>query len=168
MKRISTTILLLLVSSTQMFGMPSWSTFTSPEGRYSILMPSEPTTSTQESTAADGTTKIPQYLATSGDSTTTYMVGYYDIPSGLVYDFDKTRDAFVAAVKGAILSESSISLGGYSGHELKIFVKGLDKVADSTMRVRFYEIRNRIYVVMCISSETVDAGRYFDSFLVTN
>lgn len=129
--------LLVMMSATLLFGLQAqtdWIKYSSLEGRYSILLPGEPKLSTQEGTTATGE-KFLQYLAASPDSIDTLcMVGYFDYAQGMIFSFDHGRDGMVTAIKGTLISEKAISLGGNPGRELKISAKAA--MAPSTLSGR--------------------------------
>ncbi len=149
-----------------------WIKYSSPEGRYSVLLPGEPKLSSQEASTADGA-KFTQYMASSPDANTVCLIGYFDHVGNRVFNFDKSRDGFIGAVKGTLLTESVISLGGYPGREMKVTAKSADG-AEYVLRVRTYDVGSRVYVVQFIflSSEDTpavaeNARKYFDSFALT-
>jgi hypothetical protein len=78
----------------------------------------------------------------------------------------------IEGVKGTLVSERAISLGGYPGRDLRIRARD-ETGAEYDMRVRCYDIDRRVYVIQFIArksipEESVDqkAAKYFDSFLV--
>ena len=148
-----------------------WVKYTSEEGRYSVLVPQQPKLSSQEVPAPDGT-KFTQYMAQTSDADSFYIVGYFDYTPAMVFSLDKARDGMLSAVQGTLLKEDAISLGGSSGKELKISSKS--DGFDLLLRIRFYEIGRRIYVLQHIFQKSSDSqalaektARFFDSFKVT-
>ncbi len=177
MKRTSAIALVLISAVLLCSGCKSrttdWIKYNSPEGRYSILLPGEPKLSTQESAMATGE-KFTQYIAASRDSSgAVCMVGHFDFPPGTTFSFDDGRDGMVAAVKGTLISEKTISLGSYPGRELKVSAMGADGNG-YIVRARFYHTGLRVYVVQMIIAKSSDGPgadaksvKYFDSFQVT-
>src|SRR5205085_7641577 len=109
-KRLSAIFLLMMLSAVLALAQGEWNRYTSPEGRYNVLLPREPSLSSQDGTAPGGE-KFTQYLAATPDSTgDLFMVGYFDYTAGMVFSFDNARDGMVAAVKGTLLAERPISL----------------------------------------------------------
>lgn len=148
----------------------TWIRYHSPAGRYTVLLPAQPTLTTQESATADGV-KFTQYLANSASPTAVCLTGYFDQVPGSVFNFDNARDGMVRAIKGTLQKESAISLGGSSGRELLVSAN-LDGT-DATFRVRLYHVGTRIYVLQFISEARLEspqivreANKYFDSFSV--
>src|SRR5262249_41257087 len=154
--------------------MGGWVKYASSDGHYSVLLPSLPKLSTQESKTADGVPFL-QYMASSMTDKVVCLIGYFDYAQGTTFSFDRARDGFVGAVNGRLLAETAVSLEGYPGRAF--IVQGVAN--DGTpykMRVRIYEVKNRVYVVQFIMSTTqendpavnVEARRYFDSFSVSS
>src|SRR5262249_8898133 len=111
----------VLLSAVYALAMPpaDWTKYSSPEGRYSILFPTDPQVSSHETPTASGD-KVTQYMAMSSDSGATCVVAYFAIKPGTTFSFDNARDGMVAAIKGTLVSEKSLTLGSYPGRELKI------------------------------------------------
>jgi hypothetical protein len=150
---------------------PEWVKYTSDEGRYSALIPQQPKLSTQEATAPGGE-KFMQYMAQTNDADSIYMVGYFDYAGNMIFSLDKARDGVLDATKGTLIKEEPISLGGNAGRELKVATKNGD--FDLLIRIRFYEIGRRIYVLQHIFQKASDTPavtakttRFFDSFKPT-
>ena len=171
MKKCFTAILLLtLVASLALGQKPNeWIKYNSTEGRYSVMLPSQPTTGTQESATADGA-KFTQYKATVVDGGTVYLIGYFDHVPGTSFSFDRARDGMVGAVKGTLLEESNLTLSANPGRELKVATKD-DQGIDYLLRARFYDVDQRVYVIQFIypkatNDEAMSAAgaKYFDSF----
>jgi hypothetical protein len=175
MKRASAVLLVLMTAALpfSLQGQTEWIKYNSPEGRYSVLLPGEPKITTQEAAASTGE-KFAQYMAASEDSIAVYMVGYFDVAPNMTFSFEKARDGFLAAVKGTLLSEKVISLGGYAGREANVSANGGSGI-EYLILVRFYQVEKRIYVIQFIVAKSADAAisagksaKYFDSFQVTN
>ncbi len=171
-KRLSA-ILLLLVSPILIVGVQhsdDWIKYTSKEGRYTVLLPSQPTVSTQEPTSAAGN-KFIQYTASVFGSDVGYMVSYFDYPAEMIFTLDKARDGMVDAIKGTILSEHEISFGSYPGRDLRVSLKDPAGV-EYVIHTRFYDIERRVYIVQFIMPKSNESAsekatsKYFDSFQV--
>lgn len=149
-----------------------WIRYNSAEGRYSVLLPSQPKSSTQESATAEGT-KFTQYKATLIEGDAVFLLGYFDHVPGTVFSLDKARDGMVEAIKGVLLSESAISLGGSPERDLKVATKN-EEGTELLLRTRFYDVDKRVYVLQLIipkaeddSAAAAKSVRFFDSFQVT-
>ena len=166
---------LILINAASVFGFQTsteWIKYDSPEGRYSVLVPSQPKLTTQEAANADGG-KVPQYLASASDANALFLIAYFDLVPATTFSLDKARDGMLKAVNGTLVSEGSISLGGNPGRELKASVTGTDGV-DYLVYAKVYDLDQRVYILQFIIAKTADDGvaaakaaKYFDSFKVT-
>lgn len=164
--------LLIVVTLAEGFQSTSeWVTYTSTEGRYSVLLPQQPKLSSQEASTSTGE-KFTQYMAQATDTDSLYGFIYFDYTPEMSFSLDKARDGAIGAVKGTLLSEEAISLGGYPGRELKIAAKNSD--LDLLIRARIYDVGRRVYVLQHIIQKSSDSpavaqktARFFDSFKVT-
>ena len=152
-------------------GQPYPYRYTSPEGRYTVSLPNQPNLSTQQITAPDGS-PILQYLAMVADGMGMLMIGYFDYSPDIVFSLDKGRDGMITAVKGTLLDEHSMSLGGNPGRQIKVAAK-TEEGLEFIDRARFYDVKPRIYVLQCIFPKSMDGAaiaercdQFFDSFRV--
>ncbi|MDT4896004.1 MAG: hypothetical protein QOH25_1081 [Acidobacteriota bacterium] len=147
-----------------------WMKYTSEEGHYIVLVPQQPKLSSQEVPAPDGT-KFTQYMAQASDADSFYLLGYFDYTPNMVFSLDKARDGMLEATKGTLLKEEAISLGVNSGKELK--VSTTNEGFDLLIRIRFYEVGRRIYVLQHIFQKSAESPaiatkttKFFDSFKI--
>ena len=158
-------------TSPQSEAQPSSLRYTSPEGRYSVLFPAQPTLSTQQVSAPDGT-PMTQYMAMASGNMGMMMVAYIDYAADVVFSLDKARDEMVNSIKGTLLDEHSMSLGGAPGRQLKISAM-TEQGMEFIDRARFYDVKPRVYVLQCIFPKSIDSAetaerceQFFDSFRV--
>jgi hypothetical protein len=173
MKRRILAALLVLTSAALAHGFQSaeWIKYTSNEGRYSALVPQQPKFSSQEATAPGGE-KFTQYMAQTNDNESVYVMGYFDFTPNMVFSLDKARDGMLAATQGTLIKEEPITLGGSPGRDLKLATKNGN--FDLLVRVRFFEVGRRIYVIQHIFQKSSDSpalmaktAKFFDSFKAT-
>lgn len=152
-------------------GQPYPFRYTSAEGRYIVLLPKAPNLSTQQISAPDGS-PIPQHMAMVPDGTGLLMIGYFDYASDVVFSLDKGRDGMITAIKGTLLDEHSLSLGGAPGRQIKVAAK-TDQGFEFIDRARFYDVKPRVYILQCIFPKSLDSAaiaercdQFFDSFRV--
>lgn len=145
--------------------------YTSPEGRYTVLLPKAPNLSTQQISAPDGS-PIPQHMAMVPDGTGLLMIGYFDYASDVVFSLDKGRDGMITAIKGTLLDEHSMSLGGSPGKQIKVAAT-TEQGFEFIDRARFYDVKPRVYIMQCIFPKAMDSAaiaercdQFFDSFRV--
>lgn len=175
MKQLLVTLFaLFLLDVIPVFGFQDsseWIKYDSSEGRYSVLLPSQPKLSTQEASAASGE-KFPQYIASASDAKAVFLTGYFDHIPGATFSLDKARDGMVQSVKGTLISDASIALAGNPGREFKFSATGTDGV-EYLVQARFYDVDQRVYLLQFIIAKSEDdkaaaekAAKYFDSFKV--
>ena len=171
MRKCVAAILFLLMSASLALSIQKpdeWIAYTSPEGRYSVSLPAKPTLSTQEATSANGE-KFPQYLASvvKPDDVAFMIIGYFDTMPGTIFSADAARDGMVKGINGTLISETTISLGGYPGRELKISAKPVPaepaegakpaEAVEYTLRARFYEVDKRVYLLQFIFPKSLES-----------
>ena len=111
-------------------------------------------------------------MAMVGDGSGMLMVAYFDYPGDVAFNLDKARDGMVTSIKGTLLDEHSISLGGAAGRQIKV-VAQTEQGLEFIDRARFYDVKPRVYVLQCITPKSTDSAaiaerceRFFDSFRV--
>jgi hypothetical protein len=173
MKTVAVAVLVFVMASVGFGfqGSVEWIKYSSPKGRYSVLIPGEPKLSRQQ-TVSSGGKRITQYRATASESNFAVFIGYYDYASTMTYSLDQARDSIVASM-GTLLSERKINLGDHPGLEMNVSAKGPDGT-ELLVRVRIYDVDRRVYVLQFIIPRLEDgdvsaekAARYFDSFRIT-
>ena len=117
-------LVLLLATIANGSQSKDWVRYESVEGRFAVLMPDQPEVNTQEGKTPAGATLI-QHQAKSKDSESIYSLGYFDLEANSTYSLDKGRDGMVTAVKGTLISEQAISLGGNGGGGSSQFQRSL-------------------------------------------
>lgn len=184
LRKVFASVLVLLLTTSLAAGIQqtdNWVTFTSPEGRYSVSLPQQPTLKTQESTTADGE-KFPQYLAITSDEQITFVIGYFDVAPDSTFSGDLARDAMVKKVAGKVVSENQITLGTYPGRDLNVALKLNVPTAegepssqtDYVDRLRMYETGKRVYILQAFFPKALESEafarvtKYFASFQVKN
>jgi hypothetical protein len=147
----------------------AWIKYTSKEGRYSVMLPAQPSLDSQQATSAGGE-KFTQYKATVNTGNVVYMVAHFDSPPSTVFAFDTARDRMMEGVKATLLSDRSLSLGGVPGREVRLLMKISGD--EYLMIARFYDLSGRVYLIQLITPKSDEAAvaekaaRYFDSFQV--
>ena len=164
-------ILTLFVTAFATFAQTpaKWVEYTSPDGLYSILLPTAPDLKKQDAKGADGK-PVDQYLASAQDGNIMMMVGYFDYSN--TFSFEKARDGMVANVKGKLVSEEAVKLGNYPGRNA--VVEASASGFAFRVYVRFYDAGGRVYVIQYIVPMDEDGpslkpkmAKYFDSFKIT-
>jgi hypothetical protein len=168
MKRNSTTILALMsaVLLSVVSAQTDWVKYSSPEGRYSILFPSQPRLS-----ASPGV--VVQNIASSSDTNGVhYIADYSDNAPGTTFSFVQGRDGLVRNMRGTLISDVAITLGGVKGRSFKFSTPGPDGKG-YLVQARYYQTGTRVYLLQLIAAKAVSptivaaaGGKYFGSFQI--
>ena len=149
-------------------GPPVWSEFRSDEGRFSVLMPEKPVSQSSTMETKQGRFDSQVFIATHYPLVC--MVGYTVIPREVLVAndvdgfFEGFRDQFIKQVGGKLASESSLTLYGHAGREIKVHM------FRGELRVRLVLVGDRLYQLVVIKSDQVVAvdaeifNKFFDSF----
>jgi hypothetical protein len=184
LRKVFASVLVLLLTASLAGGIQQtdkWVTYTTPEGRYSVSLPQQPTLKTQESSTADGE-KFPQYLAIASDEQLTFVMGYFDVAPDSTFSMDLARDGMVKKVAGKVVSEKPITLGTHPGRDMNLALKINLPTAegepssqiDYVDRLRMYEVGKRVYILQAFFPKALESEavarvtKYFDSFQVKN
>jgi hypothetical protein len=133
-----------------------WTTYTSPEGRYSISLPAEPTVKTDEAQDAAGG-KLVQYFATAVDGNAVFMVTYFSYNKDSSLSLEKARDGIVQSSSGTLESDEAINFAGSPGRAIKLAAKTTTGV-DYIDRARIYDVNRNVYILQCIAPKGDDSA----------
>ena len=147
--------------------VPTWKTFISPQGDFSIAFPGSHNETKKTMRTQAGNIDIKMLIHESGSIT--YMAAFSEYPSGLSESvttdkiLDGARDGGVANVRGKLLDEMQIDLNGHPGREIKVAAAG----GAATIRARFYLVGNRLYQCQVITKNenaySTSANRFLNS-----
>jgi hypothetical protein len=137
-----------------------WIKFTSPEGRFSVLLQHEPKF---ETVVATDTSGITNYRYSDLETGYGFICEYFDVAStGAVQDFlDVTRDGIVRGAGATKVGEEKISLNSYPGRELQMAFK-VNEGTEITARTRIYLVDKRLYSLTFLYVKSMDALRASD------
>jgi outer membrane lipoprotein-sorting protein len=151
---------------------PVWSEFHSEEGRFKLLMPTKPMAQTLTLETAQG--QIVHHGFTAARGGLICIIDYADLPKPLIDPttmkllFDQARDEFLKTMEGKLSGETTISIEGHPGREVRIAFSG------GEARANFFLVNERFYQLAFMSmnvfgKSSVDADKFFNSFkLVAN
>lgn len=129
----------------------AWKEFSSAEGRFSVLLPSVPTERVELHDSPVGKLEVHNFtLRTFAE----YGVMYVEYPPNIEEEgnvrafLDNIRDGGVRRVKGTVLEEKDISLGGHPGRYMLV------RIGDGyTLRAKTFVVKNRLYQVIIITRD---------------
>jgi hypothetical protein len=151
-----------------------WKTYSSKDGRFSVLMPGKPQEQTQNVKTPDG--KLALHLLVSAVALDRVVyVSYSDYPAKSVESkqeafLDGTVKGNVNSLKGKLVTEKKIAVG-------KGKRPGRDVLIDLPDKKQMYRSRivlsgNRLFQVVALGSEEFvkgkEVGEYLDSFKVAD
>jgi hypothetical protein len=149
-----------------------WIKFTSPEGRFSVLLQHEPKF---ETVAATETTEITNYRYSDLESGYGFICEYFDVKStgdSLESFLDVTRDGIIRGAGATKTGEEKISLNNYPGRELQMTFN-VNEGTEILARTRIYLVDKRLYSLTFLHVKSMDAAvtsdigkKFFSSFEV--
>src|SRR6267143_1058330 len=147
-----------------------WIKFTSPEGRFSVLLQHEPKF---EPVSATDSGAVTNYRYSDLESGYGFICEYFDVAStgADLQDFlDVTRDGIIRGAGATKVSEEKISLNSYPGRELGLAFN-VNNGIEIAARIRNYLGGNRVYSLTFLHLKTMDASladdigkKFFASF----
>lgn len=161
---VLTFILLCYAGSYAQQGDP-WKTFTSAEGKFSILLPCTPEVKTDDS--VETATQKPVYIRCMANNAI-FLITYVDFPKG--YDAKSILNSYLNGVAEETPmtpgSKKEISISSYPG--LEFVVKRGPGENDFCYTWRIYYVKERLYgVSMATRASAADpalTAKYFSSF----
>lgn len=146
-------------------GPPVWTEFKSDEGRFSVLMPDKPLS--QRSIIETPQGRLEQNVFTASHNFLVCMIAYTDFPKpALVANdvdgvFDSIRDQFIKQAGGKLASESSLSLDGNPGREIRVHL------FRGELRMRLFLVGNRLYLLSLANLNQSDDEQTLNKFFVS-
>lgn len=167
--------LLILITTILAHGFQAeteWVKFTSPEGRLSLLLPTQPKLEVVTDPTNEKLTH--NRFSEFGDGYA-FVIEYFDnIP---ITDPDKyldsARDGIMSAIHGSLIRENKISLDGRPGRELELSLTASNGTIVSG-RTRIYAVGSSFYSMSYVWRKDIDqtlaakiAEKYFSSIKIT-
>ncbi|HKS26179.1 MAG TPA: hypothetical protein VJS44_00095 [Pyrinomonadaceae bacterium] len=155
---IITILLCAAYASEALAQTPPWTKFSSPEGRFSVLMPASPLR--EEQAKQTPTEKVVMRFFTAGSDKGVFIVAYADYRmAGVKQELDANRDSFLRGMKATLVSESDIKLGENPGREIRA---ARDRLS---IRSRIFLVGSRYYQVIAITNANLPGNLEADKFL---
>ena len=144
-----------------------WVKFTSPNGRFSVLMPEIPEEKTETTDSANG--PYTTHLFVVRDTTSVYLIGWVDYDPSFNFnrqaELEANRDNFVKGISATLLNTRPTMVDGYSGLEFTA------ETGDRVFKSRVFLVGRRPYQIVIGSPKGFDdaaiTDRFFSSFKVS-
>jgi hypothetical protein len=164
-------LLLIIFPTLLAFGQqsPEWKKFDSPEGKFNILLPTQPELEVRDVDSAIG--KLTLYAYSSKNDTSYFQVSYADYsiaPSDEQIEpvLDGIRRGVMDGLKAELLSEKKVSLHNYPGRQFT--AQKSDEGIDIVFKWKIILVGRRVYQVAVATSpkdsESPDVQRFLTSF----
>lgn len=146
-------------------GQGAWETFTSEDGRFSVLMPGAPQPNEKTADSPNGPYTTHLFMARAEPRI--YLVGWVDYAPafnfGVQAELEANRDNLVKSLKAQLTGETkTIKLGQHPGIE---FTAETEQI---TLRSRVYIVGRRPYQLIAVrprgAEQSAEDVRFFDSF----
>jgi hypothetical protein len=157
----SSLILVAFVLQASAQEQPQWTKFSSAEGRFSILLPTEKPLR-EEQTKETSAGKVVMHFFTAGSEKGLFIIAYADYQmSAAKQELDANRDSFLRGMKATLVSESDIKLQDNPGREIRAERDRL------SIRSRIYLVGKRYYQMIAITPATLPGNLEADRFLAS-
>lgn len=172
-KKIFTASLFIVLTYALTFGFQRstpWEPFNSPEGKFSVLMPSEPELQTRDIHAENGDAKYYRYSAINGVGL--FSVMYFVHPVEAKDDAEREArlelmcNGIIKNLDGKVIFDRKVKLYGYPGREF--IIKKTEDGEENVYQWKVFAVNNRLYQLAVTTdakdSESTDVAKFFNSF----
>lgn len=164
-----TILITITVAFTSFNKVEEWVTFNSKEGKFSVLLPSDPKTTTEKETEGPGAPYSVNMFISQSDKEI-YLVGYVDYAPDFEFEemaeLNANRDNFVKAVGGEIIETKNVKLDSNNG----IFFTAKTSANGYLWTSYVYLVGKRPYQLVLGSPEgkpSPHETKFFSSFKLT-
>jgi len=150
---------------------PEWTSFTSPEGRFTVLMPAKPKTEVKNTDTAEG--NLPMYLFSAANDNAYFLISYNDFSnvneSNVQAALEAGRTGAIESMGGELISERKILLGSYPG--LEFSAKKSSEGSEIIANARLYFVDHRLYQLLVLAykphADSPDIQKFLTAFELT-
>jgi len=165
---ISTFLGLVLAGAVLAQQNDAWKKFTSPEGRFSVMVPCTLSISAEDIKTTNGIVKQVYHSCLSGNIG--FLLSYSDFPivSSSKSMLDSFRDGVVGSLKITAAAEKEITLSSHPGREFSV----TDNVngAEVSYRYQIFLVDRRVYGVCLVAKvagvDPPEGPKFFSSFAI--
>jgi TonB family protein len=146
---------------------PHWKEYTSQEGKFTVLLPGEPTAAYRPVTG-ESTIYI-NHITNVQTSAATYSIGFFDIPVDFTESgkfnqlFNNTRDTIIKLYSLELQEEAEILWRGYAGRSWR-----MDSSQGKQFLTIIFLVKHRVYYLSVNlpnnQADLSDVGKFYESF----
>lgn len=153
-----------------------WQELRVPEAGAKMLFPGKPQRSEQMLDTAVGKQKMVMYIVEAGGGDIAFMFAYNEIPAGIAATgaaadrvLDGGRDGMINAMKGEVVRERKIDIGGHPGRF--VIYRGSSNNQEFDAQARFFIVGSRLIQLQVLAKKgklnVEDANKFFQGFQLT-
>lgn len=158
-------LLLLGVLAVAGCSNPRFEPHTDADGKFTANFPGKVKTETRSQPSEVGMLTLKMIGAETRWPNVAYMVGYFDIPRGAFYDFDKATEGVKKNNQATVTESRDFKAWGVSGREVQF---AIEKPKKGNICLRMFIHDNRMYQVMVVGANVTlsssQVQEFFNSF----
>lgn len=176
LKKICSVTIVMLLSSGLVFAQQTveWTKVNSPEGRFTVELPSKPETQVRDVDSPMGILKL--YVFGGSNGTGQFLISYADYPSEPISGtqpeavLDGVRGGVLKGLQADLISETRVTLKGHPGREMR--AKRILEGSEVVFSWKMFLVGRRLYQMGVVTStadaESPDIQKFFMSFQLAN
>jgi hypothetical protein len=145
----------------------TWVKFSSPAGRFSVMLPVNPQEKVEQGSSTYGPHTLHMFTA-NGDNNSLFMLAWVEYPANFNFnpklELEANRDNFVKTLKATVLNSRHTTIGGFQSLEFAAETERFD------IKSRVFIVGKRPYQIVYASQKGLpaqgDLDRFFESFAV--
>ena len=150
----------------------AWTSFTSAEGRFTVLMPAKPNTEVKDTNTAQGNLAL--HLFSAANDNGYFLISYNDFPNvdetNVQTALEAGRTGAIESMGGELVSERKISIGNNPGLEFR--AKKISEGPEIIANARLYFVGHRLYQLLVLAykphADSPDIQKFLTSFELAN
>ena len=149
-----------------------WTSFTSAEGRFTVLMPAKPKTDIKDTDTTQGNLAL--HLFSAANDNGYFLISYNDFPNvdenNRQAALEAGRTGAIESMGGQLISERKISIGNNPG--LEFSAKKISEGSEIIANARLYFVGHRLYQLLVLAykphADSPDIQKFLTSFELAN
>ena len=149
-----------------------WTSFTSAEGRFTVLMPAKPKIEVKDTDTTQGNLAL--HLFSASNDNAYFLISYNDFPkvdeTNQQAALEAGRTGAIESMGGELVSERKISIGNSPGLEFR--AKKISEGTEIIANARLYFVGHRLYQLLVLAykphADSPDIQRFLTSLELAN